>query len=114
MFDALRFAQGINLVVQRPAIIGPIHQEPLQRLERRTIGPGQRRIDFNPVAGRKDYRLFGQAGRAQPLQCLRDFRLREGKPLPHLDGRGVMAQADDDDGHGQKLRMISDDWATSG
>jgi hypothetical protein len=102
MVHALRLAPGINLVRQRVAIVMAGDQEVPERSE----GPGRLQLRdsvyLDPVAGGEDNRLVGNARVAQRLEHGRHARLRKSKSLPHVDRRGVMAEAEDDERHFRK------------
>src|SRR2546425_147540 len=66
-----------------------------QRLKRAVVGSRGHCVDFDAIAGGKNHGFVGRATAPQFLQGFRDPRLGEGKSLSHLDGRRVMAQADD-------------------
>ena len=58
-------------------------------------------VDLDPVASGEDDRFLDESRVTQRLQHGWHARLGQGEPLAHRDGRGVVAQADDEEGHGE-------------
>jgi hypothetical protein len=69
------------------------------RFERR------RGVNFHPVARRENHGFAGDAGFAQRFERLGNFRLGKGEPFPQFHGRRMVAQADDDDVHAEKVKQ---------
>ena len=107
---ALRFAQRIQFPGGRVGAAGARRQESLQLLKRGRGLKRRRGVDFHPVAGGKDDGLVGNALLPQPLDGGGNARLFKREPFAHGDGRRMMAQADDENGHDQQWQMANGKW----
>ena len=103
MLDAVRFRERVEFVGQRVAIFVAIEQEFAQRGEGRARFQMSEGVKLDAIAGAEDYALAGDARIAQQLQRGGNARLGKSEPFAHRDGRGMVAEADDDDGHVYKI-----------
>jgi hypothetical protein len=68
--------------------------------------------DLDAVAGGQDASFRDARARFQRVQGFGQGRLREGQTFPHLDGRGLMADACDQQFHGFSSQLPSRACAT--
>ena len=101
MMHALRLVQRIKLIARKIASLVKGEEELLQRGEGPVRIERRGRINLHAIARGQDNGLLGRARITQHLQRVRDFPLHESKPLSCGNRRGMVAQAKDDDGHGQ-------------
>ena len=99
VLHALRLGEPVNFVGQRIAIIVASDKEFLQLRKGLARFKRGRRINFHSVAGGQNYRLVRCARIAQQLQRGGDARVGESESFPHGNGRGMMTEAEQDDGH---------------
>src|SRR5438132_10269991 len=99
MLQALRLAKGIDFIRYRIVIIRAVEQECVQLRKSLPRGQAGSGIDFDPVASGEDDGLVHDARLAQQMQRRRNLRFHKSKPFPHRDWGGVVAEADDDEGH---------------
>ncbi len=104
MMYALRFAQRVDLIGQRVAVIVAIQQKLFDLGGSAPCFEFGGNVNLHAVAGREDHPFFGYAGIAQQLKRRRHSRFSESKSLPHGDRRRMMAKAEYENGHARKIR----------
>ena len=100
----MRFGKGVKLVAEF-AVVGVVFDEEFFHARKKLVVRRERGrgIDFHAVAGGKDDAFSDEAGVAQRLKCAGNFLAGKGEAFAQLDGRGAVAQANDDDAHAGKV-----------
>ena len=103
MLEGVRAGKGVNLLSNGVLVLVAVKQESAQLCRGLAVGQFGGRVNFHAIAGGKDDGLAEEAPGAQLAQSLGNGRLGKGEAFPHGDGRGTMAQAEDEQRHAARI-----------